>query len=35
MGKCKRFNEILSKVTEAKNDELEIIVDGRKIALDN
>ena len=31
----KRFNEILSTVTEAKNNELRINVNGREIALDN
>ena len=31
----KRFNEILSKVTKAKNEELKIIVDGTEITLDN
>ena len=31
----KRFNEILSTVTKAKNEGLKIIVDGREITLDN
>ena len=31
----KRFNEILSTVTEAKNNGFKINVDGRKITLDN
>ena len=37
MGKSKqkRFNEILSVVTKAKTDGLEISVDGRRITLDN
>ena len=30
-----RFNEILSTITEAKNDGLKTNVDGREIALDN
>ena len=30
-----RFNEILSIVTEAKNDGININVDGREITLDN
>ena len=30
-----RFNEILSKVTEAKNNGLKINADGREITLDN
>ena len=30
-----RFNEILSTVTEAKNNGLKINVDGREITLDN
>ena len=30
-----RFNEILSAITEAKNDGLKTNVDGREIALDN
>ena len=30
-----RFNEILSTVTEAKNNRLKINVDGREITLDN
>ena len=37
MGKCKRkrFNEILSIITEAKNNGLKTTVDGREITLDN
>ena len=37
MGKSKQkqFNDILSTVTKAKNDGLEISVDGRNITLDN
>ena len=31
----KRFNEILSTVTKAKNEALRINVDGREITLDN
>ena len=31
----RRFNEILSTVTKAKNNGLKINVDGRKITLDN
>ena len=31
----KRFNEILSTVTKAKNDKLRINVDGWEITLDN
>ena len=31
----KTFNEILSKVTKAKNEGLKIIVDGTEITLDN
>ena len=31
----KRFNEILSTVTKAKNNGLETSVDGKKITLDN
>ena len=31
----KRFNEILSTVTKAKNDGLRTNVDGREITLDN
>ena len=31
----KRFNEILSTVTKAKNEGLRTNVDGRKITLDN
>ena len=30
-----RFNEILSRVTEAKNNEFKTNVDGKKITLDN
>ena len=30
-----RFNKILSRVTEAKNNGLKISADGREIALDN
>ena len=33
--KEKRFNEILSTVTEAKNNGLRTNVDGREITLDN
>ena len=37
MGKSKqkRFNEMLSVVSKARNDGLEISVDGRRITLDN
>ena len=40
LSKCvkvikKRFNEILSTVTKAKNEGLKTNVDGRKITLDN
>ena len=31
----RRFNEILSTVTEAKNNGFKISVDGREITLDN
>ena len=33
--KLKRFNEILSTVTKAKNEKLRTNVDGREITLDN